>query len=176
MGIDLTPEGAVTKLMYLLAKDWDIEDVKRVMQQNIAGELSRNHYQISIESKNNINAYSMKVPGEIDFDKLINATIHFRKVEISKKPKDYFELKFFINMPQATFDTGEKETRCLGHIRKEFVEVEKDRELITFDLVGDISNKIRALLKEGHVANLSIVSNMPFIAKEINININTRVD
>lgn len=175
-GIDLTPEGAVTKLMYLLAKDWDIEDVKRVMQQNIAGELSRNHYQISIESKNNINAYSMKVPGEIDFDKLINATIHFRKVEISKKPKDYFELKFFINMPQATFDTSEKETRCLGSIRKEFVEVEKDRELITFDLVGDISTKIRALLKEGHVANLSIVSNMPFIAKEINININTRVD
>ena len=69
-----------------------------------------------------------------------------------------------------------KETRCLGHIRKEFVEVEKDRELITFDLVRDISNKIRALLKEGHVANLFIVSNIPFVSKEINININTRVD
>ena len=70
--------------MYLLAKGWDIEDVKRVMQQNIAGELSRNHYQISIESKNNINAYSMKVPGEIDFDKLINAYSFPDSIDLTK--------------------------------------------------------------------------------------------
>ena len=178
-GIDMTPEGAVTKLMYLLAKGWDNSDIKRVMQQNIAGELSRNHYGINIESKAKIDEshnYLMKVPGEISFDRLINSTIHFRKIKITKNPKDSFELKFFINMPQATFETSENETRCLGFIKKEFVDEEVNQEDISFDLIGDIGAKIRTLLKEGHVANLSIVSNIPFTSKEININISTRVD
>lgn len=178
-GIDLTPEGAVTKLMYLLAKGWEVEDVKRVMQQNIAGELSRNHYQINVESKSKTNenhSYSMKVPGEISFDKLIGATIHCRKVKILKNPSDYFELKFFINMPHASFDTNETETRCLCMIKKEFIDEEVNENEIKFDLIGDISTKIKTLLKEGHVANLSIVSNIPFTSKEININISTSVD
>lgn len=178
-GIDLTPEGAVTKLMYLLGKNWDKEDVKRIMQQNIAGELSRNHYQINIESKALINekhSYTMKIPGEISFDKLINSNVHLRKIKINKENEKEFEIKLFINMNEINFETSVNETRCLGTIKKEFIEEEISSKQLTFDMIGDISSKIKSLLKEGHVANLSIVSNIPFVSKEININFSTRVD
>ena len=36
-GVDLTPEAAVTKLMYLLGKNLPIQEVKRLMQIDMCG-------------------------------------------------------------------------------------------------------------------------------------------
>ena len=178
-GIDITPEAAVTKLMYLLAKGWETYEIKRVMQRNIAGELSRNHYQINIESDANINEthhYSVKIPGEINFSKILNSTIHFRKIKIDIGDSKAFELKFFIDLPKADIETSIRETRCLGSIKRDFIEAEFIKKNIVIDLIGDIRNKIKTLFKEGHIANLTIVSNLPFLSKEININISCSVD
>lgn len=178
-GIDITPEGAVTKLMYLLAKGWDTEDIKRLMQQNLAGEMSRDHYQINIDSNetlNHIHNYSMKVPGEINFNKLKSATIHFRKVKFNVSNLKYLEFKFFIDLPSADSNTKINETRCLGYIKREFIEEEEEKEELIIDLISDIGHKIKTLLKEGYMSNLTIVSNIPFTSKEININISCIVD
>ena len=40
-GYDMTPEAALTKLSYLLSGDNDVETVKRLMQENLRGELTR---------------------------------------------------------------------------------------------------------------------------------------
>lgn len=39
-GRDITVESALTKMMYLLGKGYPLEDVRRMMKQNIAGEIS----------------------------------------------------------------------------------------------------------------------------------------
>lgn len=178
-GIDITPEAAVTKLMYLLGKGWNTDDVKRLMQQNISGELSRDHYQINIESNSeisNIHNYSLKVPGKISFSKLKSTTIHFRKIKINPKDKKFIEFKFFIDLPSANNQTEINETRCLGHIKREFLENEEGKEELILDLISDVTQKFKTLLKEGYMANFTIVSNIPFTSKEINLNINCIAD
>ena len=178
-GIDITPEAAVTKLMYLLAKGWDTDDIKRLMQQNLAGEMSRDHYQINIESNaniHNIHNYSLKVPGEINFMKLKSATIHFRKIKINTSSQKFLEFKFFIDLPTADISTKINETRCLGYIKREFIEGEENKEELVIDLISDIGHKIKTLLKEGYMANFTIVSNIPFTSKEINLNISCVAD
>ena len=42
-GMDLTTEAAVTKLRYLFAKGYEPEEIKRLMEENIRGELSHHN-------------------------------------------------------------------------------------------------------------------------------------
>ncbi|KYM96510.1 PREDICTED: L-asparaginase 1 [Cyphomyrmex costatus] len=39
-GFDMTPEAALTKLAYVLSKDWDTETKRQMMQTNLRGELT----------------------------------------------------------------------------------------------------------------------------------------
>jgi L-asparaginase len=40
-GFDMTPEAALTKLMHLLGRDLCVEEVERLMQTALRGELTR---------------------------------------------------------------------------------------------------------------------------------------
>ena len=51
-GLDLTPEAALTKLMHLLGKTNDSEEVKRLMSIDICGEQTLNHYNFKFTQNN----------------------------------------------------------------------------------------------------------------------------
>lgn len=176
-GIDMTPEGAVTKLMYLLAKNWNVQEVKRMMQQDIAGELSQNHYQINVANLSKIEKkanYSLKIPGEINFTKLMDSIIHLRKISFKKTQNEKLIIKFFIDLTKANIQCSRNEKRCLAYFERDIKDFPMDSQ-VNFHVIVDIQSKIRTLCKEGHMSNLTIVSNENIEVKEININISTDV-
>jgi L-asparaginase len=42
-GYDITPESAITKLMFLLAQDLPVDEIRQRMDSDLAGELTRKH-------------------------------------------------------------------------------------------------------------------------------------
>ena len=62
-GVDLTPEAAVTKLMYLLGKKLPLEEVKRLMQIDMCGEQTISQYDFVSENfkEKNLNYYEYEV-------------------------------------------------------------------------------------------------------------------
>ncbi|TDT72403.1 L-asparaginase [Hypnocyclicus thermotrophus] len=167
-GIDLTPEAAVTKLMYLLGKNLPIEEVKRLMQKNIAGEQTLNHFQI-ILNKNNIiennNIMYIKIPGEVDFDKIKSATLHIKNIKYLEE-KEKIIMKFFINYKDASLDTPDNFEKCLTSFEK---------PCNNKNIIIDISTKLKSLLKDGNLTPLYIISNIKFKYTEMNISIYTNV-
>ena len=180
-GIDLTPEAAVTKLMYLLGKNIPTSEVKKMMQKDLAGEQTLNHFQMvfneGFDTSKNLCSH-IKIPGEVIFDKLKSATLHMKKIDIKDENVKKLEIKFFINMSEASFETSAESEKCLAYIQKDLITDEGERISNHHDinLITDISDKVKSLLKVGNVASLYVYSNVDITCKEMNFGILTSVE
>lgn len=86
-GLDLTPEAALTKLMYLLGKTHDAEEVKKLMSIDICGEQTLNHYNFKFTQNNpaKICKFSFDIPAEIAGGDMIEATVRIKKLSHKNK-------------------------------------------------------------------------------------------
>ncbi|MDP0494418.1 MAG: asparaginase [Fusobacterium sp. JB021] len=86
-GVDLTPEAAVTKLMYLLGTyPNDIEKIKRKMQIDMRGEQTISNYNLKFENKDQTfkNEFQLKipVPKKLKEEDLIKAVARINDISI----------------------------------------------------------------------------------------------
>ncbi|WP_394697931.1 asparaginase [uncultured Ilyobacter sp.] len=81
-GLDLTPEAALAKLMYLLGKTSDSEEVRRLMSIDICGEQTLNHYNFKFSQNNpaKVCNFSFTIPKEIAGGDLIEAAVRIKKL------------------------------------------------------------------------------------------------
>jgi L-asparaginase len=123
-GVDMTPEAAVCKLMYLLGKGWPTAEVKRIMQLNQRGEQSRNIYEIVYEpgSADLVGTVGPKViPDGFEKERLTNAIIRIQDVRTIGSERD-IRIKAFLNLPNANKETPSSSPQCAGQIESRWEE------------------------------------------------------
>lgn len=100
-GSDLTPEAAVTKLMYLLGKKLSIEEIKANMLINLIGEqsISQCSYEIKNTAFSTVFSHTISLPKKISADDLvkIDVDIHNITLKDSSKLSSKFKLDVFNN-------------------------------------------------------------------------------
>ncbi len=82
-GLDLTPEAAIAKLMHLLGKTQDVEEVKRQLQIDICGEQTLNHYKFehSHTQREEECSFTFDIPKSIAGDDLVEASIRVKGIK-----------------------------------------------------------------------------------------------
>ena len=97
-GLDLTPEAAIAKLMYLLGKTQDVEEIKKMMQIDICGEQTLNHY--DFEYKHEVEeeecSFTFDIPKAIAGDDLVEAVVRIKG--LTPMDKDVADVRITIEL------------------------------------------------------------------------------
>ncbi|MEN6430924.1 MAG: asparaginase [Coriobacteriales bacterium] len=162
-GLDMTPEAAVCKLMYLLGRGWPLDEVRRVMQLAQRGEQSMNAYEVAVSGAGAadpvFNRGTGMLPGEIDFTRLTKATIRFHNASISDGDGEPTEVAVFLNHPAASRDSPSTDPRLGCTVRLTPATNERSSGATErLDLFGDLSAAARRLLRAGQLLQVSVVA------------------
>jgi L-asparaginase len=119
-GVDMTPEAALVKMMFLLGQGYDIETVKEQMQKDLRGEQSVNVFNFVYEDGKADKVYKApaKQPAAFDKNKIVSASIRIDEATLSEEVKqEELELAVFMNYPGADENTDTSIPQCLGILK-----------------------------------------------------------
>lgn len=123
-GVDMTPEAAIVKMMFLLGLGYDVETVKEQMQKDICGEQSINVFNLIYNdfASTKDNTYRFKpqqFPAGYVKDRIETASIRFDGLSAKNGEKN-IKLAVFMNYPSADTATDIDIPQCLGIIEKSY--------------------------------------------------------
>jgi L-asparaginase len=157
-GVDMTPEAALVKMMFLLEqyKD-DIEMVKEQMQKNLRGEQSVNVFNLTYEPKDadseqvfRLKAKSLSA-GCVKED-ITKANIRFDEIKTDAQDEKV-RLAVFMNYPSADLETDTDIPQCLG-----IIESKNDGEESEAHLMLECTEKVRQVIDPNRPVQLTAVS------------------
>ena len=155
-GVDLTPEAAVCKLMYLLGQNHPPIEVQRLMQVDINGEQSLNIINIPFSESAAaapVLETAESIPGGLDLSRLRTASIRVHKAaKEGAKENDVLKLRLFLNHPRVSPDIPDSDPRLAATIERTL------RTSGTLDLFADVTAASQRLIKPGQRASLALVT------------------
>jgi len=154
-GVDMTPEAALVKMMFLLGQGYDIETVKDLMQKDMRGEQSVNVFNFMYQQGTAEPLYKApprQLPANFVRDKIVRANVRLDEVTLPKGADNgYVELAVYLNHPNADADTSTEIPQCLGVMRgHRYGEAE--------NLILDCTGKFSQVVAPGRPLQVSIVS------------------
>ncbi len=162
-GADLTPEAAVTKLMYLLGNSKDISEVKRKMKIDMVGEQTISQYDFIIEktttSTTNSFSFEIDVPKKLKKEYLVKAVVIIGDIVKNKETTKDLELTLSIE----SLDLDKSVACSLPSIIKKII-LKEDAHIL-------FENSVKQLLVESKKVKINISSNLKINWKDITFSI-----
>ena len=163
-GTDLTPEAAVTKLMYLLGAYKDIKQIKRKMQVDICGEQTLSQYDFSFESDGEFNDYfetEIIVPKKLKKEYLLRSVARV----VGIKDREFEDKDLIITMSiESLDDYNDNFIEPNSKIQKIVKKDKKDAHIL-FD------KSVKRILDSSRMVKITMTSNMKITWENINFSI-----
>ena len=163
-GTDLTPEAAVTKLMYLLGAYKDIKQIKRKMQVDICGEQTLSQYDFSFESDGEFTDYfetEIVVPKKLKKEYLLRSVARV----VGIKDRECEDKDLIITMSiESLDDYNDNFIEPNSKIQKIVKKDKKDAHIL-FD------KSVKRILDSSRMVKITMTSNMKITWENINFSI-----
>ena len=163
-GTDLTPEAAVTKLMYLLGAYKDVKQIKRKMQVDICGEQTLSQYDFSFESDGEFTDYfetEIVVPKKLKKEYLLRAVARV----VGIKDRECEDKDLIITMSiESLDDYNDNFIETNSKIQKIIKKDKKDAHIL-FD------KSVKRILDSSRMVKITMTSNMKITWENINFSI-----
>ena len=163
-GTDLTPEAAVTKLMYLLGAYKDVKQIKRKMQVDICGEQTLSQYDFSFESDGEFNDYfetEIVVPKKLKKEYLLRSVARV----VGIKDRECEDKDLIITMSiESLDDYNDNFIEPNSKIQKIVKKDKKDAHIL-FD------KSVKRILDSSRMVKITMTSNMKITWENINFSI-----
>ena len=163
-GTDLTPEAAVTKLMYLLGAYKDIKQIKRKMQVDICGEQTLSQYDFNFESDREFTDYfetEIVVPKKLKKEYLLRSVARV----VGIKDRECEDKDLIITMSiESLDDYNDNFIEPNSKIQKIVKKDKKDAHIL-FD------KSVKRILDSSRMVKITMTSNMKITWENINFSI-----
>jgi len=166
-GVDMTPEAALVKMMFLLGQGYDRETLKEQMQKNLRGEQKYNVFNLFWSgSANPSGAYApfygtvhkpkaQSVAAGFEKTKIHTANIRLDGIELKKGGTDV-EIAVYMNYPQAKEDSPTEIPQCIAVISGNLAD--------SNSFVVDCTEKVKQVIDPNRPVQITVVSKSGEIA------------
>jgi L-asparaginase len=161
-GLDMTPEAALCKLMWLLGMGWNTQDVRKQMQLNQRGEQSLNIFDVEYGSgsANPVFNEQQVIPGEVEFGKLESAILRLQGARFidNEATKGEIKIKVYTNYQNLKADTGESIIQYAGACEKTLNPEQSEQRVSLF---LNVTNSVKKFFTPGRPARIGLVPSGP---------------
>ena len=164
-GVDLTPEAAVTKLMYLLGKNLPIQEVKRLMQIDMCGEQTISQYDFITEEFKEIFSnsfeYELEIPTTLKKEDLIEAVVRIKNIDKRENYSDDLNISITI---EGENSISTEQLKINNVINKLLPNNKKNFHAI-------FNHTIKSIIDKNSILKIKIQSNMKISMEAIKFSI-----